>query len=71
MNITGIDISKTLCKGCSICIQVCPRNTLGLSDEINEYGQFYPAVGDVSTCIGCRLCELYCPDFAIEVTAER
>lgn len=70
MKILGINISKVLCKGCSICIDVCPRKTLKLSAEINEYGQFYPQVGDLKTCIGCRLCELYCPDFAIEVGAQ-
>jgi 2-oxoglutarate ferredoxin oxidoreductase subunit delta len=70
MKVSGINISKSLCKGCSICIDVCPKNTLKLSGEINEYGQFYPEVGDLKTCIGCRLCELYCPDFAIEVNTE-
>lgn len=70
MKVSRIDISKSLCKGCSICVDVCPRNTIKISDEINEYGLFYPTVGDLDSCIVCRLCELYCPDFAIEVIAE-
>ncbi len=70
MKASQIIIDKSLCKGCAICIDVCPRKTLDKSDEINEYGLFYPKVVDIDSCIVCRLCELYCPDFAIEVYAD-
>ncbi len=65
--VKDIMIKKDLCKGCGICIDVCPRNVLTGSDEINEYGLYYPMVSDLKRCIVCRLCELYCPDFAVEV----
>ncbi len=30
----------------------------------------YPAWRDQKACVLCRLCELRCPDFAIEVLGE-
>ncbi|MDP8011195.1 MAG: 4Fe-4S binding protein [Thermoplasmata archaeon] len=67
MKALEIKIDKNLCKGCGICIDVCPKNTLESSNEVNEYALFYPRVRNLDSCIVCRLCELYCPDFAIEV----
>ena len=53
-------IREKWCKGCNICVAMCPKNVLTLSG------------GKVSAekpddCIGCLLCESICPDFAIEV----
>ncbi len=62
-----VNIDRRLCKGCGICIRFCPKNVLGESDAINHYGNLYPAVMEDEGCIACRLCELYCPDFAIVV----
>lgn len=28
-------------------------------------------VDNLDACTGCQLCEIYCPDFAIEVEKER
>ncbi|MEL9999235.1 MAG: 4Fe-4S binding protein [Thermoplasmata archaeon] len=67
MKAKEIVIDRNLCKGCSICVHVCPKKTLGVSNDVNEYGLFYPKIENIDTCIVCRLCELYCPDFAIEV----
>ena len=49
------------CKGCDICIRLCPERCLTLD------GALRVAVLDEDACTGCRLCELLCPDFAIEV----
>jgi len=54
-------IFRDWCKACGICIEFCPKNVLG---EDNE-GKPVPTNPD--DCIGCRLCELHCPDFAILV----
>jgi len=58
------------CKGCALCIHLCPKKVLGLSDKYNEYGNLYPEVHNFNACTVCRLCELYCPDFAIDIYAE-
>ncbi|MEO0026280.1 MAG: 4Fe-4S binding protein [candidate division WOR-3 bacterium] len=57
---------KHFCKGCRICVEFCPTDTLGLDER------FRIAVLHPERCIGCRMCELRCPDLAIFVTpAER
>ncbi len=55
-----INIIKEWCKSCEICVEVCPRDVLEMKD-------FIANVKDLSECTGCMLCELLCPDFAIEV----
>lgn len=46
------------CKKCGICIQVCPKKNLELKNN---------KVRDLGNCTGCKLCEIYCPDFALEI----
>ena len=55
-----VTVIKEWCKGCEICIDVCPCDVLEMKD-------FVAAVKDIDKCTGCMLCELLCPDFAIEV----
>lgn len=58
------------CKGCAICVHLCPKKVLAISDKLNEYGNPYPEVCNFNACSVCRLCELHCPDFAIDIYAE-
>jgi len=53
-----IDVDRELCKSCGICESICGRSAIRLE------GGFPRLVGE---CVGCRLCEFYCPDFAISV----
>lgn len=56
-----IDINVEWCKGCGICIAFCPKKVFEpLPDN-------KPKVAYPENCIGCMLCELRCPDFAINV----
>jgi pyruvate ferredoxin oxidoreductase delta subunit len=38
-------------------------------NKTGSWRSFRPVV-DIAKCIGCRQCELHCPDFAIKVSAE-
>ncbi len=62
-----IDINENYCKGCDICIFVCPRNVFIKSDKLNKKGVYLPIVDDSEKCTYCQLCILQCPDQAITV----
>lgn len=58
------------CKGCELCVTVCPRKILTLSPDLNSLG-FHPAmITDASRCTGCCFCALMCPDVVITVLRE-
>jgi len=69
-----IIIDRELCKGCYLCISVCPNKVITSSDKLNQKG-FYPAEflkdgKDGKRCIACTVCATICPDIAIEVYRE-
>ncbi len=60
-------IEERYCKGCLICVDVCPTKALKASQEINSKGYILPREDDMERCKACGLCELMCPDFAIAI----
>ncbi len=69
-----IEIDRELCKGCYLCISVCPQEVIITSEKSNQKGYFpaeYLSDGNKGkTCIACSLCAIICPDVAIEVYRE-
>lgn len=62
-----IFINENICKGCGICISVCPVNMLKLSEEkTNHLGYLVVEIVE-DKCIGCCSCAIMCPDSAISV----
>ena len=55
------------CKGCSICVELCPRQVLQVSSNTNAKGYHYPEVapGKEEECVHCDFCTMVCPEFAI------
>jgi 2-oxoglutarate ferredoxin oxidoreductase subunit delta len=69
----SITIDRELCKGCYLCVSVCPNHLIAASDELNQKG-YYPAQFSQTNddrkegkCTGCATCAIVCPDVAIEV----
>lgn len=62
-----IHVNEVNCKGCEICVAVCPRGAIEISPDLSQRGVYPPRVRDLSRCTGCKLCELHCPDFAIAI----
>ena len=65
-----IAIDDRYCKGCGICVHLCPKHVLAVSKQVNSRGYYAPYLVDGGECTGCRQCELFCPDFAIFITEE-
>lgn len=60
-------IDERYCKGCLICIDVCPTKAIKSSERINPKGYILPEEDEMSRCKDCGLCELMCPDLAIAI----
>lgn len=60
------------CKGCRLCIQLCPRQVLQESEETNAKGYHMPEVapGKEHECVHCEFCTMVCPEFAIFTLEE-
>jgi 2-oxoglutarate ferredoxin oxidoreductase subunit delta len=67
-----VKINAELCKGCSLCVDVCKENLLKISEtEINQKGYHYAIFDDSELkCICCTFCAMLCPDAAIEIDKE-
>jgi len=64
-----IIIDTELCKGCGLCVAVCPNNSIVISERSNKKG-YFPAEPSGSNCTGCAACAVVCPDAAIEVQRD-
>lgn len=63
-----IIVDERYCKGCSLCVTVCPREIIALDpDRINAKGYHPAMLTDESRCTACANCALICPDVAITV----
>ncbi len=61
-------IENIRCKGCGLCVTVCPKNVLEISEKVNTKGYFPAFQARPDDCIDCALCCTMCPDVAITIT---
>ncbi|NTV90071.1 MAG: 4Fe-4S dicluster domain-containing protein [Clostridiales bacterium] len=60
-----IAFQPSYCKACGLCVDTCPSGVLALHDDPgNKWGITIKSERK-DYCIGCRMCEMQCPDFAI------
>ncbi|HYF93805.1 MAG TPA: 4Fe-4S binding protein [Symbiobacteriaceae bacterium] len=64
-DVPEIRVNLNWCKGCGICIQMCPRDVY-VPDRDGK-----PIIAEPEICIWCERCEIYCPDFAISLLGRR
>ena len=60
-----VAIDTETCKGCVLCVEVCPPHVLVMSTDTNGMGYRFPLLLD--GCTGCELCFKICPDYCFEV----
>jgi 2-oxoglutarate ferredoxin oxidoreductase subunit delta len=66
-----IVIDDQFCKGCNLCIEVCPRKVFTPSGRRSRAGYSMPQATDLDQCSACFLCEMTCPDLALTVIEEK
>lgn len=59
-----VDTSR--CKGCYLCVGICPRKAITIRHEVNEKG-YRPITVSEELCVGCGSCYQICPDYVFEI----
>jgi 2-oxoglutarate ferredoxin oxidoreductase subunit delta len=62
-----VSINRERCKGCGLCVSVCPQKILASSQKSNRLGVYVVEVKKEGECLGCSRCAIICPDTVIEV----
>ncbi len=63
-----VTFSQDLCKGCGLCVGVCPVKILAMDREsINAKGYNPAYCVEPDKCIACTNCATMCPDLVIVV----
>lgn len=66
-----VEIDEGFCKGCGLCVGVCPQSILELDQDTITAKGYHPAhCLDEGRCTGCATCAMMCPDIAITVYRE-
>lgn len=61
-----LKLNQDRCKGCELCIHVCPNDVLALElEHLNEKGYRPVTILKPDRCIHCGMCSIICPDLAI------
>lgn len=62
-----VSFREDRCKGCGLCVEVCPKKIVELKKNLNQKGYHPAGVSDMDKCIGCAFCATICPDCVIKV----
>lgn len=64
-----VEFLNSKCKGCQLCVSICPKKIITLSKNLNTKGYYAATIEDenISKCIGCASCGKVCPDSVISI----
>ena len=66
-----VHFEREHCKGCELCILVCPKHILVLdATSVNAKGYDPAAITDMAACVACASCAKICPDSVITIEKE-
>jgi 2-oxoglutarate ferredoxin oxidoreductase subunit delta len=63
--VVEIIIDEEYCKGCNICVELCPKDVFESSGKINTRGYYTPIISRLEQCDGCKICDLVCPEMSV------
>ena len=67
-----MEVIADRCKGCGLCVSVCPKKIVAIQTESRNNKGFFTAVCiDEDSCITCAMCAQICPDCAIEINGGK
>ena len=72
-SMSKVTFDDNKCKGCKLCIEVCPKKIIEIDENKFNNKGFHPAgVKDkeMEKCIGCAFCATICPDCVIIVEKQ-
>lgn len=65
-----IEVNEIYCKGCGICVSVCPQESIALDQDRLTSKGYHPVTLVSENCTGCGICAVVCPDAALTVFRE-
>ena len=66
-----IELAADRCKGCELCVSICPKHVLELDRGlVNRLGYHPVRLTDAASCTSCALCARICPDAVFTVYAR-
>ena len=66
-----LDIAIDRCKGCGLCVAICPKAVLELDRSVVNGRGYHPVhLIDAAACTSCALCARICPDAVFTVFAR-
>lgn len=66
-----LKINQRRCKGCKLCVSVCPKKILELDkNSLNSKGYHPVFITDLDKCIRCAFCATICPDSVFELSEQ-
>jgi len=65
-----LEIAAERCKGCGLCVAICPHAALDMDPQVvNPLGYHPVRLIDAAACTSCALCARICPDAVFAVYA--
>jgi len=65
-----IELKKEWCKGCQLCIEICPKDVFDRETKISQRGFREIIIKQPEKCSGCMLCAMLCPDLVITIEKD-